>query len=56
MSNAEVEQAYHEGFLDGIQLMIDAWDDAVEKSLGRTEAYEAFSEVVEDQRSEIESR
>lgn len=56
MSNMSEEQKYHEGFLGGIQFMIDLWDETNDSSLGRTEHYENFSFLLEEQRKELEAQ
>lgn len=52
---ARIEQAYHDGFLDGQRFVLDAYDEVVERSVGRTEAWERFAEIIEDIRKELES-
>lgn len=55
MASAKEEQAYHDGFMDGLRSLIDAWDDATETSEGRTEAYEGFRKVIEEHRKNLET-
>lgn len=49
------EDEYFYAYNDGVRSVIDDWDDALENSDGRTEAFEEFKKRIEDRRKEIES-
>lgn len=51
----DTEQAYHDGYMDGIKHLIDMWDETNDASVGRTEHYEAFAKIIENWRRDIES-
>lgn len=55
MGRLQEEQKYHDGWIDAQQMIIDAWDEALTDTVGRTEAFERFSEVIEELRKDIES-
>lgn len=49
------EEDYFYAYNDGVQSVIDEWDEILETTHGRTEAFEEFQKFIEERRREIES-
>lgn len=55
MAKVPTEQAYHDGWLDGLGTVIDVWDTTYDVTTNAEDRIRVFEEAISELRKEVES-